>query len=244
MDGTAPSEFVTNNADIIAGFSSRGPTPFTYLAKPDVTGPGVNVYSSVFSFGPGGFGDVSFDFAMFQGTSMATPHVAGSAALLLDGHPDWTPADVRSALVNTAARTVTDHVNGAVDPGVLARGGGRISLVNASSTPLTISPSSASFGLRSGNKNISATLDLAVRNVSGSEQTCSVTVTGPGIVTPLSDVSVPAGGSATLTLSLEAGRTSQTGSGDYDGDVVINCGVSTPTLRVPWFVRIDRLAKP
>lgn len=48
VDGTQIDEFVTENADIIAGFSSRGPTPFNYLIKPDATAPGVNVYSSVF----------------------------------------------------------------------------------------------------------------------------------------------------------------------------------------------------
>src|SRR6058998_4255732 len=87
----------------LAGFSSRGPAKFTYAIKPDICAPGVNVYSSVFSFGPGGFNDIQYDFALFQGTSMSSPHTAGSAALLLAAHPDWSPADVRSALVNAAA---------------------------------------------------------------------------------------------------------------------------------------------
>ena len=235
VDGTAIQEFVTANADIIAGFSSRGPTPFTYLIKPDATAPGVNVYSSVFDG----------EFAMFQGTSMATPHLAGSAALLLQLHPDWSPADVKSALVNTAARVVTDHVNATEDPGVLARGGGRIDLVAAHSTPLTVDPASASFGLWTGNVDVSATLDLAVRNVSGAGQACAVSVTGPAIVTVTPDsLSLGPGDGATLTLTLDAGRSNETGSGDYDGDVVIDCGTEVPTLRVPWWVRIDREAKP
>src|SRR5437867_54235 len=58
------AESVSTNSDIIAGFSSRGPTPFTFLIKPDATAPGVNVLSSVFDG----------KFAFFQGTSMATPH--------------------------------------------------------------------------------------------------------------------------------------------------------------------------
>ncbi|HEX6305935.1 MAG TPA: S8 family serine peptidase, partial [Anaerolineales bacterium] len=112
VDGTAVQEFFTDNEDIIAGFSSRGPTPFNYLIKPDVTAPGVNVVSSVFEG----------EFAFFQGTSMATPHLAGGAALLLDLNPDWSPADVKSAMVNTAKRPVWDHVNGTNPVGVLARG--------------------------------------------------------------------------------------------------------------------------
>ncbi len=237
---TNSNHFFRDPHSIISAQSSRGPTPFTFLIKPDATAPGVNVYSSVFSFGPGGFGDpLEFDFALFQGTSMATPHIAGSAALLLDLHPNWSPADVRSALVNTAERTVTDHVNGTVDPGVLARGGGRIFLPDADATPLTFDPASASFGLWTGNKNVSATLDLAVRNVSGSGQSCSVTVTGPTIVTASpGSISLASGASTTLSLTLNAGKANQTGSGDYDGDVVITCGGTT--LRVPWWTRIDR----
>jgi minor extracellular serine protease Vpr len=246
IDGTSPSEFITANADILAGLSSRGPTPFTYLIKPEVTAPGVNVYSSVFSFGPGGFGDVQYDFALFQGTSMATPHVAGAAALLLDLHPNWSPADVKSALTNTAARVVTDHVNGAVDPGVMARGGGRIDLVAADSTPLTINPATASFGFWGGNKAANAALDLDVLNVSGGSLACSVSVTGPSIVSASTGTLDLAGGdSASLTVTLAAGTASDTPSGDYDGDVLIDCGGTLGTLlRVPWWVRIDRNGKP
>ncbi|NIR39887.1 MAG: S8 family serine peptidase, partial [Actinobacteria bacterium] len=56
------------------------------------------------------------EFAFFQGTSMATPHVAGAAALILDGFPDASPAEVKSRLANSAARVVTDHVNATDDP--------------------------------------------------------------------------------------------------------------------------------
>src|SRR5262249_27308468 len=87
IDSSIVSEFVTDHQDIIASFSSRGPTPFTYLIKPDATAPGVNVYSSVFGENP----NTDFSFELFQGTSMATPHLAGSAALLLQLHPDWSP---------------------------------------------------------------------------------------------------------------------------------------------------------
>jgi minor extracellular serine protease Vpr len=219
---------MTGNADILAGFSSRGPTPFTYLIKPDVTAPGVNVLSSVFDQ----------EFAFFQGTSMATPHLAGSAALLLDLNPDWSPADVKSALVNTAARVVTDSNTGTVDPGVLARGGGRVDLTAVADIPVTIDPASASFGLWKGNKPVSASLDLTLFDVSDGA-TCTVAVTGPDIVTASADqVSVPDDGNATLTLILDAGRSDTTPSGDYSGDVDLNCDGTT--LLVPWWVRIDR----
>jgi minor extracellular serine protease Vpr len=239
VDGTTPAEFITANADIIAGFSSRGPTPFTFLIKPDVTAPGVNVYSSVFDEAePSELG-----FAYFQGTSMATPHVAGSAALLLDLHPGWSPADVKSALAQTAKRPVFDHINGTNPTGVLVRGGGRIDLDAATATPLTISPASASFGKFTGNKVANATLSLAVSNVSSSGQTCSAAVTGPAIVSVSPTAfSVATGGMTTLTLTLDGGKASASGSDDRSGDVELTCG--STTLRVPWFVRIDRQGKP
>jgi minor extracellular serine protease Vpr len=233
VDGTVVTEVISDNADIIAGFSSRGPTPFTYLIKPDLTAPGVNVYSSVFDD----------EFAMFQGTSMATPHLAGSAALLLHLHPDWSPADVKSALVNTAKRPVWDHVTGENPTGVLTRGGGRADLVAANGTPLTIDPASASFGFWSGNKDVKGSLELAIRNVSGGNQTCSVAVSGPDIVTASADsLDLSAGETTNLTLVLAAGKANQTGSGDYAGDVVIDCGGTE--LKVPWWLRIDRQGKP
>ncbi len=243
IDGTSPAEFLTTNADIIAGFSSRGPTPFTSLIKPDVTAPGVNVYSSVFDEKTGELG-----FAYFQGTSMATPHLAGAAALLLALHPDWSAADVKSALVNTAKRPVLDHVNGTASTGVLTRGGGRIDLVAADSTPLTIDPASASFGAWTGNKDVSAAVSLSVRNVSGSAQTCSPSVTGAGsgitVTASPNDAisSLAAGATAGLTLTLAGGKAGQTASGDRSGDLEITCG--STTLRVPWWVRIDRQGQP
>jgi len=241
-DGDPLVEFLTTNADIIAGFSSRGPTPFTSLIKPDVTAPGVNVYSSVFDEeDPSELG-----FAYFQGTSMATPHVAGSAALLLDLHPSWSPEDVKSALANTAARVVTDHVNATVDPGVLARGGGRIDLDAANAAPVLVDPASASFGSWSGNKDVGGSVALAVRNVSGGAVSCAVSKSPASSIVSASasTLALGVGGSGTLTLTLNAGKANQTGSGDFSGDIVIDCSGGTPDLRVPWFVRIDRGGKP
>jgi minor extracellular serine protease Vpr len=242
VDGTTLQEFRTGNADILALDSSRGPAPFTFLVKPDVVAPGVNVYSSVFGFGPGGFSDVTYDFELFSGTSMAAPHVAGAAALLLAEHPDWSPADVRSALVNTAARTVTDPITGTADPGLLARGGGRIDVVAASTTPLTLDPATVSFGFWSGNQTVAASVQVRLRNVSGAPQSVTVAASGPPIVSVTPTLlTLAAGESASFTVKLDAGTSAQTGSGDYDGEVVVSTGGRT--LRLPWFVRIDRRGK-
>src|SRR5688572_19198036 len=72
--------------DQLALYSSRGPSSPGWDLKPEVVAPG----SSILSAGVGGGTFVA------SGTSMAAPHVAGAAALLLQLHPDWSPADVKS----------------------------------------------------------------------------------------------------------------------------------------------------
>jgi serine protease AprX len=86
----------------LAPFSSRGPT-FDGVIKPDVVGPGVDITSAAAGTGNG--------FVAEQGTSMATPFVAGVAALMLDHDPTLTPAEIKSALVSTAV----DWGNGGID---------------------------------------------------------------------------------------------------------------------------------
>ena len=84
---------------VIASFSSGGPTPISLQMKPDVTAPGVSVLSSV----PARDGS----WAAWSGTSMASPHVAGAAALLKQIHPTWTVAQIKSALVLTGTPVFT-----------------------------------------------------------------------------------------------------------------------------------------
>jgi len=96
----------TNSADAIADFSSRGPAPNqspwndpTYwfipdwnLIKPDISAPGVGIRSSI----PGG------SYAIWDGTSMASPHVTGGAALLLQVNPSLTPEQLYKIFIYTA----------------------------------------------------------------------------------------------------------------------------------------------
>jgi len=98
-------------ADSLASFSLLGPATFDVI-KPDVQAPGTTILAAFNSATPFsaalGADNVAFD----NGTSMATPHIAGSAALLVGLHPDWTPMEVKSALMMTAKEaglTKPDH---------------------------------------------------------------------------------------------------------------------------------------
>ena len=89
--------------DIIGDFSSRGPTQWELL-KPDYAAPGVNILAAVAAV----TGDpVQYDF--YQGTSMASPHGAGAAALLLAIHPDWSPSAIKSAIATTANQNMLEE---------------------------------------------------------------------------------------------------------------------------------------
>ncbi|WP_416306258.1 S8 family serine peptidase [Neptunicella sp. SCSIO 80796] len=90
-----PSE---EHGNIMADFSSRGPNlAVADLMVPDITAPGVKILAAASQ------GD---DFAYLQGTSMASPHIAGIGALLKQAHPDWSPAAIQSAIMTTARQNV------------------------------------------------------------------------------------------------------------------------------------------
>jgi hypothetical protein len=89
----------------MATFSARGPAPVPDVLKPDVTAPGINILAG---FSPdSAYSTPGENFAYLSGTSMATPHVAGVAALLRQAHPEWSPAAIKSALMTTARQDVT-----------------------------------------------------------------------------------------------------------------------------------------
>lgn len=217
IDGSNPIEVLTENSDIMAGFSSRGPAAFTENIKPDVVAPGVNIYSSVFDEATGDLG-----WAMFQGTSMSAPHVTGAAALLLQQRPELSPADVKSLLGNNAERTVWAAAVGGPLAKVMDRGGGRIDLVRASAATTTFDPMSLSFGISNGNRENEVTISVTARNLTNQMQTLELSESDPKITLSTGSLDVPAGGTATFSATLKT-----SGSFTAEGDITVTQGSNT-----------------
>ncbi|MFT8320435.1 MAG: S8 family serine peptidase [Bacillus sp. (in: firmicutes)] len=118
--------------DVLADFSSRGPVTSTWDIKPDVLAPGVVINSTV----PGGY-------MPLQGTSMAAPHVAGACALIVEAHPNWTPEEVKAALMNTAMPMMDREENVYK---VYEQGAGRIQVDEAIQANVLLMPGSIRFG--------------------------------------------------------------------------------------------------
>ncbi|KAL5724062.1 hypothetical protein ACHQM5_007372 [Ranunculus cassubicifolius] len=104
----------TGQAPIVASYSSRGPDVNNALLqtadvlKPNIMAPGSYIWAA---WSPNSEGDryiVGQNFALVSGTSMATPHVAGVAALIKQKHPKWSPSEITSAMMTTT--DTTDHL--------------------------------------------------------------------------------------------------------------------------------------
>ncbi|MFT9599789.1 S8 family serine peptidase [Mesobacillus sp.] len=218
-------DYVKTDPEIIAEFSSRGPVTETWMIKPDVSAPGVNIVSTV----PGGYGSK-------QGTSMASPHVAGAAALLLQAHPDWNVHDVKAALMNTA-ENLEDPATGEDYPHN-TQGAGSIRVVEAINAKTLVTPGSHSFGVFLKNKGKQVEKQhFTLKNLSNERKIYSFDVSFEGNpdglkVMTSKNLKVNAGKSqqVNLNVQVDAGKLAP---GYYEGTIVVSDGTASfdvPTI--------------
>ena len=144
--------------DFVAYFSSRGPVSPFYI-KPDLVAPGAFINTT----------DTNGNYKISSGTSFAAPHVAGTAALILQKNPELTPQELKSILMTTTD-IVYDQFNDRFP--IEVSGNGRISASNAINAELIIMPPNLIFDLSSANQI--QTKDLEISGID--DQSISISI--------------------------------------------------------------------
>jgi uncharacterized protein (TIGR03437 family) len=142
----SPSLSVVNDTTFnqVAPFSSHGPVLGSGALKPDVAAVGVDLYLAGENYDPNGGLYTPSGYLVSQGTSFATPQVAGIAALVEQRNPSLSAIEIRSSVIDTAAQTLTENGNPA---SVLAAGAGLANAASAVTNTLAMNPATASFGV-------------------------------------------------------------------------------------------------
>lgn len=252
--------------DHLADFSSRGPVNGNYDIKPDVVAPGVSIFSTTPEFinDPQDGINYSNAYVRMSGTSMATPHVAGIAALILQAHPEYTPFDVKTALMNTS-----DDLKG--DYSVYEVGAGRIDAYQAVHTDTSIKVWDKTNNIQNGkvveideqtgsivfgrhykkaDQPIEASKKVTIQNHSEAEKSFKMEVEVHGERKGIQDavkngvqVSVPA------SITVASGQTqeiqpkitipSSAAAGRYEGYIhITNSGNPAETYQIPFAVMV------
>lgn len=213
---SALSVGAVDDTDEVADFSSRGPRAQDYAIKPDVTAPGVGIVAARAAGTT--LADVVDDLHVAaSGTSMATPHVAGAAAVLKQARPELTGAELKAVLTGSAQPTGGT---------VWDEGAGRIFLPSAIAQQVTSSPASLSLGafvyphgsVSSGTvtysnptaDDVTLALALDVADQAGAPLAGAVALSADS-------VTIPAGGTASVDVTVDQGPG---GIGRYSGALV------------------------
>lgn len=208
-------------ADVLRASSSRGGPGITLgVMKPDLAAPGTEILA-------GNTGNTFYDpedkepvlFQVLSGTSMASPHVAGAAALIRQAHPDWTPGRIHSALMTTATAKKLFREDGATLAGPFDVGSGRLDVARVADPGITFDATKQDFldhqndlwvvnypSLYVPQMGANLTVSRTVRNELGKATKLKLSVQAPADL----GVSVPAvieiapGASATFDIGVDA----------------------------------------
>ncbi|MFJ5304624.1 S8 family peptidase [Streptomyces sp. NPDC088350] len=200
-----------DKSDHLASFSSRGPRLGDSAVKPEITAPGVNI-TAARAAGTTMGTPVDDYYTTASGTSMATPHVAGTAALVAQAHPDWTGEQIKESLASTA-KTQSDA-------DVYEQGDGRVDAVRAVEQGV-FGTSTLSFGTYDDSATGVDSKDITYTNTTDQPVEFKLASTLAPAAPGADSVTVPAHGTATVPVSVDPTRVDQ---GRYSGHVTASGG--------------------
>ena len=230
-----PLEVQTGRGGTPMAFSSGGLTPFGHDLKPDLAAPGGSILSSTLRE------TIGEPFAVFDGTSMAAPHVSGAVALLVQRHPGWTTPQIKSALMSTAGPAWGD-TGRTTEASVMVEGAGLIDVGRADAPLVFTEPQSLSFHYLDVNRGPASRPLLATiadaGNGSGTWQVelqVQSATAGATLELP-AQVTLTPGGETLLTAVARASASAEAGD-DY-GFIVLRRG--DVTRRIPYEFTVER----
>ncbi|CAM5555855.1 S8 family peptidase [Streptomyces canus] len=215
-----------DKSDKLASFSSRGPRIGDLAVKPEITAPGAAI-TAARAAGTTMGTPVDDYYTTSSGTSMATPHVAGVAALVAQAHPDWTGPQIKQALATTAK---TNTVNS-----VFEQGDGRVDAVRAVQQGVFATPT-LSFGTFEASDTETAGKDITYTNTTDKAVELKVSSSLPDAAPNADTVTVPAKGSATVPVTVDP---AEEATGRYTGHIT----ASADGVQVTTAVGFEKLAK-
>jgi minor extracellular serine protease Vpr len=243
-DTTTSIEDAYTPADTMADFSSRGPSAFASMLKPDITAPGVAIFAAKMGGGTTG--------VSLNGTSMAAPHVAGTAALVKEAHPSWTPEQIKAAMMNTAVDMA--DADSAQTP---RQGAGRVDAYSATISSAFLVGDAGRVSLNYGVISTSAdvyteTKDLTLQNDDTISKTYDVSwdfgpdsyFAGFDLTLPLTVTVEASPDAATIPVDLALDTTQMPNDfealEEYYGYITLtNTDNVTDTLRVPFYAVVE-----
>jgi len=230
----------TDLPDQLAPSSSRGPG-LDWSIKPDITAPGTNILSSrvTSSTAPDGTRVFNHFLGTMTGTSMSSPHVAGAVALIRSAHPDWTVAQVRSAIINNSAPTIQTGYPASQDAASTTDGGpGRLDLTHVIDPGAFLHPAKLNVGALPD--DVSEDIEVTIESASEAEETWTIEVVpgggdGEPEVDPMTVVLGPKA-TAEIIVSFDTAGLQDT---EHWGHIELQRGDTEQTLRLPYFAYVD-----
>ena len=232
-----------SNDDTLSGFTSRGPG-LDNSFKPDVAAPGDAIQSVSAGSGTGAVG--------ISGTSMASPHVAGVAALLKQKWPDLSSAAIKAMIQNSTTPAYRDGVAGSSDPYPLTlQGVGRVQADVANTLTSYAAPGGVSFGRVNSKWGTHLSREVTVENLSDQAKIFSIshqpnqTMTGVNVRTYSQQVYVPANSSRNFRIAMDFNPRQapfdsvSNSQSEVDGWFVLEDQQSDEVLRVGYMAVVD-----